>query len=211
MVLLHGFAASTRANWEQPGVTAALAEAGYRAFGLDARGHGGSDKPHEPAAYPNLSMVRDVSALLDHLELESAAVVGYSMGSLTTAVLLPLKPRARIGVLGGVGHRMHRGRAATETDAIATAFEADRAAAVGDPTRRAPFARSPKAPLPTGWPWRPPSVPASTAIPSTSARSASLCWSSPVRPTRSSAIHTGSRRRSPTAAPRSSPATTSAR
>jgi pimeloyl-ACP methyl ester carboxylesterase len=137
VVLLHGFAASTKANWEQPGVTVALAEAGYRALGLDARGHGRSDKPHDPSSYPKLSMVRDVSALFDHLQLESAAVVGYSMGSLTTAVLLPLEPRARLGVLGGVGHRMLRGRRAAETDAIAAALEADDAAAAGDPTSRA--------------------------------------------------------------------------
>jgi len=136
VLLLHGFAASTKANWEQPGITTVLAEAGYRTFGLDARGHGRSDKPHEPAAYPKLSMVQDASALLDHLDLASVAVVGYSMGSLTTAVLLPLEPRARLGVLGGVGHRMLRGRATADTDAIAAALEAEDPAAVGDPTAR---------------------------------------------------------------------------
>lgn len=137
VVLLHGFAADTKANWERPGISLALAEGGYRVLGLDARGHGKSDKPHDPAAYGKDSMVRDASAFIDHLSLEAPAVAGYSMGSLTTARLLSVEPRVRLGILGGVGHRMLRGRAGNETDALADALETDDPATITDPTARA--------------------------------------------------------------------------
>jgi pimeloyl-ACP methyl ester carboxylesterase len=137
VVLLHGFAASTRANWDQPGIRTILAEGGYRTFGLDARGHGKSDKPHDPTQYPRDSMVRDASALIDHLGLDHTMVAGYSMGSLTTARLLTVEPRVTAAVLGGVGHRMLRGRPKGQTDAIAAALEADDPSTVSDPTARA--------------------------------------------------------------------------
>lgn len=136
VVLLHGFAADTKANWERPGISLALAEGGYRVLGLDARGHGKSDKPHDPAAYGKDSMVRDASAFIDHLSLEAPAVAGYSMGSLTTARLLSVEPRVRLGILGGVGHRILRGRPLDETAAIAAALEADDPATIVDPTAR---------------------------------------------------------------------------
>lgn len=136
VVLLHGFAADTKANWEGPGISLALAEGGYRVLGLDARGHGKSDTPHDPAAYGKDSMVRDVSAFIDHLSLEAPAVAGYSMGSVTTARLLTMEPRVRLGILGGVGHRMLRGRAGNETDALADALESDDPSTITDPTAR---------------------------------------------------------------------------
>ncbi len=39
LVLLHGFASSTQANWDATGVRTVLAEGGHRTFGVDARGH----------------------------------------------------------------------------------------------------------------------------------------------------------------------------
>ena len=137
VILLHGFAADTAANWESPGITTALAEGGYRVLGFDARGHGRSDKPHDPAAYGKDSMVRDVSAFIDHLSLDAPAVAGYSMGSLTTARLLTLDARVRLGILGGVGHRMLRGRPDLDTAALADTLEADDPSTVTDATARA--------------------------------------------------------------------------
>ena len=136
VILLHGFAADTKANWEAPGIVTVLAESGYRVLGFDARGHGQSDKPHDPASYGKDSMVRDVSAFMDHLSLDAPAVAGYSMGSITTARLLAVEPRARLGILGGVGHRMLRGRPVQDTAALAAALEADDPSSVTDPTAR---------------------------------------------------------------------------
>ncbi|HWC13869.1 MAG TPA: alpha/beta hydrolase [Actinomycetota bacterium] len=105
VVLLHGFAADSFINWEQPGVVAALTEAGYSVIALDARGHGRSDKPHEEAAYANRAMVKDVQILLDELSLDRSKVIGYSMGALVTLGLLTDEPRVSAAVIGGMGDR----------------------------------------------------------------------------------------------------------
>jgi pimeloyl-ACP methyl ester carboxylesterase len=52
----------------------------YQLILIDARGHGASDKPHDPNAYGLQWMVNDVLAVLDHLQLPQANFWGYSMG-----------------------------------------------------------------------------------------------------------------------------------
>jgi pimeloyl-ACP methyl ester carboxylesterase len=77
---------------------------GLRVLAPDARGHGASDAPTEPAAYAERAMARDVLALLDHCEVAQAYVYGCSMGGVTTAHLLTLAdPRVTAAVLGGIG------------------------------------------------------------------------------------------------------------
>jgi pimeloyl-ACP methyl ester carboxylesterase len=104
VVLLHGFAADTNINYVRSGLLDALLDAGYRVIPLDARGHGLSSKPTDPAAYENDAMRQDVSALLDHLGVEHTAVVGYSMGAHTALRLAPLEPRVTALALLGIGH-----------------------------------------------------------------------------------------------------------
>jgi pimeloyl-ACP methyl ester carboxylesterase len=101
VVLLHGFAASTELNWRAPGILGALVDAGHRVVGLDARGHGESEKRHDPAAYADDAMVRDVAALLDHLGLAETDVAGYSMGAATALRFALADLRIRRLVLGG--------------------------------------------------------------------------------------------------------------
>jgi pimeloyl-ACP methyl ester carboxylesterase len=138
-LLLHGFAADHRVNWVAPGVVDALVAAGRRVIALDARGHGQSDKPHDPAAYENDAMVRDARRLLDHLGVEEVDVIGYSMGALVTARLVPDEPRTRSCVLGGIGRRANRGNPLTpeRRTRIAAALEADDPAAAEDASARA--------------------------------------------------------------------------
>jgi len=45
---------------------------GFQTVGPDIRGHGGSDKPHDPAAYAPEVLAADAIALLDELEIERA-------------------------------------------------------------------------------------------------------------------------------------------
>jgi pimeloyl-ACP methyl ester carboxylesterase len=125
VLLLHGFAADHAANWAQPGVIDALVHAGRRVIAYDARGHGESAKPHDPDAYAGDAMVGDARALLDHLGVEQTDVVGYSMGAMTAARLVPREPRARSLVLGGVGGRLAQGRMPVARGAIAEALLAD--------------------------------------------------------------------------------------
>ena len=72
-------------NWVHPGWVATLTAAGRRVIALDNRGHGASSKLYDPAAYDSAVMADDVRALLDHLDLGRADVMGYSMGARITA------------------------------------------------------------------------------------------------------------------------------
>jgi pimeloyl-ACP methyl ester carboxylesterase len=136
VILLHGFAADAHGNWVQPGVVAALVAAGRQAVTLDARGHGQSGKPHEPDAYADDAMLRDVQALIDHLGFDHVDVAGYSMGSMITSRLVTRDPRVRSIVLGGVGAGLASGMPSGRASAIADALEAEDPATIADPTAR---------------------------------------------------------------------------
>jgi len=60
---------------------------------LDFRGHGGSDKIHDASAYGTSKLAGDVVALLDHLAIDRAALVGYSLGSVIALRLLHDSPQ----------------------------------------------------------------------------------------------------------------------
>jgi len=137
VLLVHGFASDAAGNWINPGIAGALVAAGRRVIAYDARGHGQSDKPHDPAAYENDAMVRDAQALLDHLGVTSVDVVGYSMGSIVSTRLVPKEPRARSLVLGGVGGRLAGGRRALPRDRIAAALSAPDGMRATNPAARA--------------------------------------------------------------------------
>jgi pimeloyl-ACP methyl ester carboxylesterase len=143
IVLLHGFAASTQTNWIAPKIWAALVSAGRSVIGLDARGHGKSDTPHDPAAYDDGAMVKDVAALFDHLGLAESDVAGYSMGSGTALRFALSDGRLRRLVLGGFGGDMASrvsGRPSPEWQErarrIAEALEAEDISSITDPTAR---------------------------------------------------------------------------
>jgi pimeloyl-ACP methyl ester carboxylesterase len=102
VLLIHGFTANIPIQWDNPGVTAALA-AHYKVIALDNRGHGKSGKPHDAKKY-GPEMVEDSIRLLDHLKIKKAHIVGYSMGAMLAGDLLALHPsRCLSVVLGGAG------------------------------------------------------------------------------------------------------------
>ena len=103
-LLVHGFASSYAMNWVGSRWQDTLTADGRLVIGLDLRGHGQSDKPHEPEAY-GTHLGADVVSLLDHLDLARADYVGYSMGARIGLQLILHKPE-RIGraVLGGLGN-----------------------------------------------------------------------------------------------------------
>lgn len=103
VILHHGFGVSAKLNWEMPGITRALTDAGHPVVVLDARGHGESDKPHDKACYGEARMARDLSELADHLELERFDLVGYSMGAIVALIAATQDERIRRLVVGGVG------------------------------------------------------------------------------------------------------------
>jgi pimeloyl-ACP methyl ester carboxylesterase len=104
VLLIHGFASSASVNWVYPGWLRTLGDAGYRVIAIDNRGHGASAKPHDPEAYHPTSMAADAAALLTHLGIADAHVMGYSMGARISAFLAIEHPdRVRSLIFGGLG------------------------------------------------------------------------------------------------------------
>jgi pimeloyl-ACP methyl ester carboxylesterase len=105
MVLLHhGFIADSRTNWVGPGVVGALVAAGRGVAAIDARGHGESGKPHDPAFYGESRMAEDLITLADLLVGPADYdLVGYSMGAIVSLITATRDPRVRRLVVGGVG------------------------------------------------------------------------------------------------------------
>jgi len=132
IVLVHGFASTKETNWVAPGWVETLARAGRRAVALDNRGHGASTKFYDPARYDSALMAEDVRALMDHLRLLEADVMGYSMGARIAAYLALAHPeRVRKLIFGGLGSRLVDGVGLPQT--IADALEAPSIKDVTDP------------------------------------------------------------------------------
>ena len=101
VVLVHGWGGSFEATWCRNGFAALLEDAGKHVVGVDLLGHGDAPKPHDPAAYADLTE-RVVAALPP--DGSPAAGIGFSLGALTllrTAVAHP--DRFDRLVLAGIG------------------------------------------------------------------------------------------------------------
>jgi pimeloyl-ACP methyl ester carboxylesterase len=104
VLLIHGFASTHFVNWVAPSWTTTLTQAGYRVIALDNRGHGLSSKSTIAADYEPERMAADAVALLDHLGIARARVMGYSMGARVSAFMALAAPeRVASLVLGGLG------------------------------------------------------------------------------------------------------------
>ena len=78
LVLGHGITDSGDV-WYERGYVEAL-KSKYRLVLIDARGHGQSDKLHDPQSYTSEKLASDIVAVLDDLSMKTAAYWGYSMG-----------------------------------------------------------------------------------------------------------------------------------
>ncbi len=124
-VLVHGFAASTRENWDKAGWIQMLVRANRRVVAVDLLGHGESDKPHDASAYSMPGMADDVLAVTEHLQLKKPDLIGFSLGARIVLQLLERRPeRFLLGVLCGVGDALLTPRAEREQIALADALEA---------------------------------------------------------------------------------------
>src|SRR3954454_12002078 len=81
VVLVHGLLLSQRMHAT---LAEALAERGNRVITLDLLGHGVSDRPADMVRYSMSEFGREVIALLDHLRIEEAVVMGTSLGANVT-------------------------------------------------------------------------------------------------------------------------------
>src|SRR5258707_4014461 len=135
IVLVHGFASTKNVNWVYPTWVSELKKNGRRVIALDNRGHGDSSKLYDAAQYDIAVMAGDVIALMDHLQIARADVMGYSLGSRMTAVLARSHPqRLRSAILGGIGIGLIEGGGPGEN--VATALEAPSLEDVTDPVGR---------------------------------------------------------------------------
>ncbi|MEO5833293.1 MAG: alpha/beta fold hydrolase [Nakamurella sp.] len=85
VVLVHGLGSDAQVNWAQAGWVRALHAAGRSVIAFDQRGHGGSGRPLDPAAYRLSAMVADLAATLEAVigsgGDQQVDAIGYSLGS----------------------------------------------------------------------------------------------------------------------------------
>jgi pimeloyl-ACP methyl ester carboxylesterase len=135
IVLVHGFASTKNVNWVYPTWVSDLRKNSRRVIALDNRGHGESAKLYDPVEYSIPMMASDAVALMDHLDIARADVMGYSLGARITAWLGLTKPeRLRSAILGGIGMAMVDGGGPGEN--VAAALEAPSLEDVSDPVGR---------------------------------------------------------------------------
>jgi pimeloyl-ACP methyl ester carboxylesterase len=135
VLLVHGFASNHAVNWLNTSWVRSLNDAGYRVIAFDNRGHGQSTKFYDPAEYDTARMAQDACALLDHLGVQRADVMGYSMGARITAVMALNHPeRVRSALLGGLG--IHLVEGVGLPIGIADAMEAESPDTLTDPMQR---------------------------------------------------------------------------
>src|SRR5437588_6692551 len=125
ILLVHGFASNKNVNWVYPTWVSELKKNGRRVIALDNRGHGDSSKLYDPEAYYIGTMAGDVGALMDHLNIERADIMGYSLGSRMTAWLAHSHPRRlRSAIFGGIGIGLIEGGGPGENGAAGLAAPA---------------------------------------------------------------------------------------
>jgi len=112
VILLHGYTGTLDRHFVANGVLANIAK-DHRAIAMDLRGHGKSGKPHDPKAYGD-ELARDVVRLLDHLKIQRAHIVGYSLGAVIAGRLVETNPD-RLSSIAFIGH--HPEREITAADA----------------------------------------------------------------------------------------------
>ncbi|NNE25164.1 MAG: alpha/beta hydrolase [Rhizobiales bacterium] len=123
VLLIHGFASTSAINWVSTGWLKMLTEAGRQVIMIDNRGHGDSEKLYDPGSYEAPQMAEDSRRLLDHLAIERADVMGYSMGARITTFLAINRPqRVRSAVIAGMAGNIFKGVETSEViaDALLT-------------------------------------------------------------------------------------------
>lgn len=102
VILIHGLYSSAQLNWNLPGIVKKIAKKN-KVIALDLPGHGKSDKPRDNDAYGE-QLAEDVVLLMDHLNVDKAHVVGYSLGGMVAAKVMVEHPdRCYSGTLAGMG------------------------------------------------------------------------------------------------------------
>lgn len=101
VILIHGWQGDlTTWGVDERGRSELSAPKGFRIIAIDCRGHGRSQKLYEPSQYGK-AMASDVFALMDHLKLKRAQIVGYSMGAFIVGKMIELHPERIVSAIMG--------------------------------------------------------------------------------------------------------------
>jgi pimeloyl-ACP methyl ester carboxylesterase len=127
----------------------------YRTIAFNARGYPPSDVPQDPERYSQAQAAEDIKAILDHLGLPKAHVVGLSMGGYATLHFgLMFPERALSLTVGGAGYGSVSTDRATfhkDTDHVIAQFEQGGMAKVAEFYTRGPTRVQFLAKDPVGW------------------------------------------------------------
>ncbi len=108
LLLIHGYISDAATNWVKYGHATVLADAGFRVLMPELRGHGHSEKPHDPAAYGPDVLADDMIDVIAALGLSDYDLGGYSLGGRTVARMLVRGPKEgmampRRAIISGMG------------------------------------------------------------------------------------------------------------
>jgi pimeloyl-ACP methyl ester carboxylesterase len=112
VIMLHGYTGTLDRHFVANGVFTAVAR-DHRAIAMDLRAHGKSGKPHDPKAYGD-EFAKDVIRLLDHLKIQRAHIVGYSLGAALSGRLVTIHPD-RLASVAFIGSHPRRELNAADT------------------------------------------------------------------------------------------------
>ena len=136
VVLIHGFGANRNITWANTNWYQTLLKAGRKLVAIDCRGHGESDKPHDPEDYDEGRMAKDVIAVLAALEIPEVDLMGYSMGAQLSIRLMHDAPgRIRRAVVAGMGEHYFR-PSSDRSESIAKGLAARDPSTITDPVAR---------------------------------------------------------------------------
>jgi pimeloyl-ACP methyl ester carboxylesterase len=96
LVLIHGLLMNRR-MFDR--LAPEMASLGNRVITIDLLGHGRSDRPADMSQYSMTFFARQVEALLDHLEIDSAVIGGTSLGANVTLEMAYLSPKRVRGMM----------------------------------------------------------------------------------------------------------------
>jgi pimeloyl-ACP methyl ester carboxylesterase len=101
VVLIHGWMGDSSTwgrDWSGNTKLNTKGADGFQLIALDCRGHGKSEKPHDPEKY-GPEMAADVVRLLGHLKLEKAHFIGYSSGAFIAGKVAATHPERVLSVV----------------------------------------------------------------------------------------------------------------
>jgi pimeloyl-ACP methyl ester carboxylesterase len=103
LMIHHGFGVGLESVYDVVSLVETL-RTDYQLILIDARGHGASDKPHDPDAYGMELRVADVVAVLDELQISKTHFCGYSMGGTVGFGIAKYAPERLLSlIIGGEG------------------------------------------------------------------------------------------------------------